>query len=175
MKTGRNLSELSLKMLKSLLKATAWTIEGFIETHKYDEFVYNRVYKQLYNLERAGYIKIGTDTKNISFFHLTPKGKFRILKYLHLEKLHPKKWDHQWRVIIFDIPETLKKWREYLRQDLKRLGFVALQESVYITPYPVTEELDEILKEWNLRKYFRYLTVGEIDGEKELKNQFNIK
>lgn len=165
MKTGRNLSELSLKILKGAFKATAWTIDGFIETHKYDEFVRKRAYKQLYNLKRAGYVKIQRNNKNVSFFHLTPKGKLKILKYLHLEKLRPKKWDGRWRVIIFDIPESLKKWREYLRGDLKQLGFVALQESVYITPYPVTGELDRILKEWNLRKYFRYFTVSEIDGE----------
>lgn len=174
MKKGRNLSELSLKVLSSLFKATAWTIQGFIEVHNYDEFVRKRVYKQLYNLRSAGYVKIRNEGRNISFFHLTPKGRLKILKYLHLEKLRPKKWDRQWRVIIFDIPERLKKWREYLRHDLKNLGFIALQESVYITPYPVTGELDRLLKEWNLRKYFRYLTVSEIDGEEELKKEFGL-
>ncbi|KKW28521.1 MAG: PaaX domain protein [Parcubacteria group bacterium GW2011_GWA2_52_8] len=86
-----------------------------------------------------------------------------------------KKWDHRWRVIVFDIPENLKKWREYLRKELKDLGFLPLQESVYITPFPVTGELDELLKARNLRKYFRYLTVTEIDGIDDLQRQFKIK
>ena len=46
--------------------------------------------------------------------------------------------------------------------------------SVYITPYPVLDELDRLLKERKLRDYFRYITVTEIDGEEELKEKFNL-
>jgi len=35
--------------------------------------------------------------------------------------------------------------------------------------------LDQYLKEWNLRKYFRYLTVSEIDNEDEFKEIFGLK
>lgn len=97
------------------------------------------------------------------------------MKYLHLEKIRKKKWDGHWRVIIFDIPETLKKWREYLRAELRNLGFKQLQYSVYITPYPVTGELHELLDEWNMKKHFRYMTVTEIDGENKLKKLFSLK
>ena len=173
--SGRKLSEISLKVLKTLLKGSVWTLTSLIETHKYDEFVIKRAYKQLYNLRRSGYVEIKKQSKNVSFFQLTSRGKLRILKYLHLETLRSQKWDKKWRVIIFDIPESLKKWRGYMRYDLKNLGFIRLQESVYITPYPVTGELDQMLKEWNLRKYFRYLTVSEIDGVEKLKKEFHIK
>lgn len=138
---------------------------------------YRPYYQQVHKLARSGYVKIKKDkgAKNQSFFHLTPKGRLSILKYLHLEKLKIRKWDKHWRVIIFDIPEKLKKWREYVRNEFKNLGFHPLQESVYITPYPVTGELDELLKEWGLRKYFRYLTVTEIDDARELKKEFDLK
>ncbi len=169
------MGELSIKILKKILRGGAAAIQDIIEAHNYDEFVWSKAYKQFYNLKRGGYVIIKKTGKNQSFFHLTPKGKLRILKYLHLEKLQIKKWDKQWRVIIFDIPERMKKWRGYLRKELKNLGFEPLQESVYITPYPVTGDLDEMLKEWNLRKYFRYLTVSEIDGAAELKNKFELK
>ena len=46
--------------------------------------------------------------------------------------------------------------------------------SVYITPYPVLDELDRLLKERNFGYYFRYITVTEIDGEEELKEKFNL-
>lgn len=169
------MSELSVKLLTAAFKAGIDAVQGFIEVGEYDEFVRLQIYKQLYNLKRSGYFEIRKDKKNQSFFHLTPKGKLSILKYLHLEKLRSFKWDGHWRVIIFDLPEKLKKWREYMRNELRVLGFEPLQKSVYITPYPVTGELDQILKEWGLRKYFRYLTVNEIDGENGLKKKFNIK
>lgn len=176
MKPGRKLGKDSLKIMNALLDVGAMAFSDFIEiAWKYKmPWNYRGFFLKLYNLQRRGYI-VKRKKNNNSFFHLTPKGKLRILKYLQLERLKIKKWDGRWRVIIFDLPESIKKWREYLRNELKGLGFYPLQESVYVTPYPVTGELDILLKEWNLRKYFRYLTVSEIDDEDELKEIFNLK
>lgn len=176
MKRGRKLTEESRRVLKMLLASGALSLSDFIAISLKQRMPWNHrsVFLKLYNLQRSGFVKKQAKN-NKSFFHLTPKGKLQILKYLHLERLKIKKWDGRWRVAIFDLPETIKKWREYLRGELKNLGFYALQESVYITPYPVTGELDELLKEWNLRKYFRYLTVSEIDNENELKIVFGLK
>jgi len=176
MKKGRKFSKISLRVLKAVGEFGVETI-NLMTTIPSDQFVAGgRVhYRRAYDLKRRGYLAVKKDKKNRSFFHLTPKGKLRLLKYLHLEKLRKGKWDGHWRVIIFDIPESLKKWREYLRKDLRNLGFQQLQRSVYITPYPVTGELHQILEEWNLRKYFRYLTVSEIDGADKLKKQFKLK
>lgn len=159
-----------------LLDSKALTSREFLEIAWKDQMPwdYRSVFLKLRDLARGGYV-IKRQKNNQSFFHLAPKGKLSILKYLQLERLKLKKWDKQWRVIIFDLPETLKKWREYLRRELKNLGFFPLQESVYITPYPVTGELDQLLKEWNLRKYFRYLTVSEIDEEDFLRKIFGLK
>lgn len=178
MKPGRKLSHASIVVLNTLFKTGEMVLDDFLTNmgRDYDKrFYYRAQYKRLHNLKRAGYIKVKKNKQNQSFFHLTPKGKLRILKYLHLEKLKKRMWDGNFRVIIFDIPESLDKWRRYLRNELKNLGFEHLQESVYITPYPVTGELDQLLEEWNLRKYFRYLTVSEIDGAETLKRRFNIK
>ena len=176
MRRGRKLSQKSLQILNSVLYAGLRTFSDIVEGgHEYDRRLYRATYKAIFGLRNNGYLQIRKDRNNKSFFHLTPKGKLSILKYLHLEKLMSKKWDHRWRVIVFDIPENLKKWREYLRKELKDLGFLPLQESVYITPFPVTGELDELLKARNLRKYFRYLTVTEIDGIDDLQRQFEIK
>ena len=177
MARGRRLTQKSLIILKAigLVGASFLDVVTTLGPDQYVSGAYRVRYRRSYDLKRSGYIHIKRDKNNRSFFHLTPKGKLQLLKYLHLEKLVKAKWDKQWRVIIFDIPESLKKWRGYLRVDLKNLGFHHLQESVYITPYPVTGELDQLLKECNLRKYFRYLTVSEVDGLEELKKQFNLK
>lgn len=175
MKAGRNLGKQSLNLLGKMLDTGSMVFSDFVDMgREYDKRIYGNIYKTLYNLDRGGYVTVKKNKRNQSFFHLTPKGRLKVLKYLHLEKLRLKKWDKHWRVIIFDIPESLKKWREYLRNELRNLGFHPLQESVYITPYPVTGELDEKLEEWGMRKYFRYLTASEIDGESELKKTFNL-
>jgi len=177
MKKGRKLNEESRRVLNFLLQKGAMSFQDFAEISFKDEMPwdYRSVFLKMHDLRRGGYVK-KLEKNNQSFFHLTPKGKLQILKYLHLERIRGKKWDGRWRVAIFDLPESLKKWREYLRGELKNnLGFWPLQESVYITPYPVTAELDQLLKEWNLRRYFRYLTVLEIDKEAELKEVFGLK
>lgn len=177
MKKGRKINEESRRVLNLLLEKGSMTIREFTEIHFKNEMPwdYRSVFLKMHDLRRGGYVK-KREEENQSCFHLTPKGKLHILKYLHLERLKVKKWDGNWRIVIFDVPESLKKWREYLRNELKsNLGFWPLQESVYITPYPVTGELDTLLKEWNLRKYFRYLTVSEIDRETELKQVFGLK
>ena len=177
MKKGRKLNEESNRVLRFLLDKGVMSIKDFTAIKFRGEMPWDHrsVFLRLYNLKRSGYVK-SREKNNESFFHLTPKGKMQILKYLHLEKLKLKKWDGHWRIVIFDLPESLKKWRNYLRAELKNnLGFWPLQESVYITPHPVTGELDELLREWNLRKYFRYLTVSEIDNEHDLQMIFRLK
>ena len=177
MRKGRKLNEESRRVLKFLLDNGAMSITDFTGAALSNsiDWDHRSVFLKLYNLKRSGYVQ-KREKKNQSFFHLTPKGKLQIMKYLHLERLKLDKWDGRWRIVIFDLPERLKKWRNYLRTELKNnFGFWPLQESVYITPHPVTGDLDMLLKEWNLRKYFRYLTVMEIDNEHELKQVFGIK
>src|SRR3989344_4682297 len=41
-----------------------------------------------------------------------------------MEIKKPAKWDGEWRIVIFDIPERFKKAREALRKKLKDLGFI---------------------------------------------------
>lgn len=175
MKRGRKINEASQRVLDLLYNRGALSPQDFIGITLKGELPWDHrsVFLKMYDLQRGGYIR-QKKRDNTSFFHLTPKGRLHILKYLHLERL-TKKWDGRWRIVIFDLPETLKKWREHVRGELKNLGFYPLQESVYITPYPVTGEVDEFLREWNLRKYFRYLTVSEIDNEGDLKAVFGLK
>ena len=176
MKKGRKIEKTSLAIMGQILEKGFMRLNDMVSIgYEYDKrFYYRSIYDRLYNLKRRGYVQV-RKKGNESFFHLTHKGKLSVMKYLHLEHIFRKKWDKHWRIAIFDIPEDLKKWRNYIRKELKRLGFIPLQESVYITPYAVTGELNETLEDWGLREYFRYVTVTEIDGVKELKKQFDIK
>jgi len=171
---ARSLGQNSIHILKTLFHAGGAGLDGLLaDARKYDR----RIYFAMANLEKGGYVKREKkkERTNESFFHLTPKGRLSFLKHLHLEKIHGKKWDGHWRIAIFDVPEDRKKLRENFRHYLKYLGFQALQESVYITPYPVMGDLDELLKKHGARKHFRYLTVTEIDDEDELKEKFDLK
>ena len=68
---------------------------------------------------------------------LTQKGE-QTLRMLSLkEQLHrkPRRWDGKWRVLIFDIPEYRANLRHKIRDTLRTIGFVRLQNSVWVYPY----------------------------------------
>lgn len=84
----------------------------------------------------------------------------------------PKKWDRLWRVVMFDIPEETRQFRDILRDHLKQIGFRELQHSVFIFPYPCEKEFATLVNLYSAEKYVRILTVKKIDNEQSLKNLF---
>jgi hypothetical protein len=49
-------------------------------------------------------------------------------------------WDGQWRLVLFDVPTGQNAQRERLRRYLRDKGFGYLQNSVWISPDPLTAE-----------------------------------
>ena len=86
-----------------------------------------------------------------------------------------KKWDKKWRMVIFDIPETQKKARYALRAKLKELGFYPLQKSVWVHPFECRDEIDFIIEFFNVSSYVRLAEVNHFDGEKFIKEEFDLK
>jgi len=106
---------------------------------------------------------------------LTEKGKLKSLTY-HFQqmKIDSSFWDKKWRVIIFDIPEKLRKGRDALREKLKKLGFYELQKSVFIFPYECEKEINFLIEFFHLKKYVRYAILEKIDNELHLRKIFNL-
>lgn len=107
---------------------------------------------------------------------LTDAGK-RQAKYLHMFGKRvtiqkPKKWDKFWRVVMFDIPEETRQFRDILRDHLKQIGFRELQHSVFIFPYPCEKELATLVDLYGAEKYVRILTVKAIDNEPLVRKLF---
>ncbi len=86
----------------------------------------------------------------------------------------PKTWDGKWRIIIFDIPESLKKARNALRFHLKKWGFYRLQKSVFVLPWPCEDEIEFIVELYNIRRYVRQISAEGIDNELHLKKIFSL-
>ncbi|MBI3631465.1 MAG: hypothetical protein HY219_01185 [Candidatus Staskawiczbacteria bacterium] len=106
---------------------------------------------------------------------LTEKGKIKTLKYKFSEmKIENKKWDGKWRIVVFDIPEKIRRGRDALRWKIKELGFYELQKSVFVFPYECKNEINFIIEFFNLRQYARYGVLESIDNDKHLKKLFDI-
>ena len=107
---------------------------------------------------------------------LSENGKQRVLR-LNIDKLvikKPAQWDGKWRIVMFDIPEKLKRLRESLRFHFKEIGLIELQKSVLVFPYPCSKEIEFVLELHNARKYVRFVLAEKIDNELHLKKKFNL-
>jgi len=117
-------------------------------------------------LKKKGYIQIAI-LKGRQGILLTTKGKRKVLKTkFNLEassSQFKKRDDGKWLMVIFDIPEKKKRLREDFRKFLYSLGFQKLQKSVWVSPYDVQKQLDEIIRIYNLDNFIRIFLIEEVE------------
>lgn len=106
---------------------------------------------------------------------LTKMGRRKALEYkLHEIKIvKPRHWDRKWRIVIFDIPESYRRGRDALRGKLKELGFLQLQKSVWIHPYPCEDEIDFIAQIFGVDQYL-FLAEAVIRPDQVIREWFRL-
>lgn len=107
---------------------------------------------------------------------ITEKGKRRILGYQFEDMRIPKPehWDGKWRVVAFDIPEKKKLARDLLREKLKQLGFLKIQKSIFVYPYPCREEINLIAKIYEIQPFILFIETSFIEREESLLKHFGL-
>ena len=120
-----------------------------------------KLYSTLYSLKRSEFIEEITGKKK-KRYRLTPKGILKILKIKI--KVAPKKKleNNQNLLVIFDIPETKRKDRDFFRRGLTFLGFERKQLSVWFSPYNSIKEVKEWVNICGIEDYVEYFFVKEI-------------
>lgn len=78
------------------------------------------------------------------YLRLTSAGQKRLYRDFPVLNL-TKKWDKRWLIVVFDISEKSKSVRNNFRGKLKSLGFGMLQESVWISPLAIGEDMREFV------------------------------
>ncbi|MDP3740930.1 MAG: CRISPR-associated endonuclease Cas2 [bacterium] len=106
-------------------------------------------------MEQAGVLKEISrrqDGKKIrKNFELTKKGMMRAVK-LCVEKGRLKKLINEKRLIIFDIPEKQRFYRDYFRQLMKDLGCQMIQLSVWQADFELPEDFLLLVGELGLSR-----------------------
>lgn len=145
----------------------------FDKNKKYKD---KQIQNAIANLHRYKLIEYVSEKNGITTVKITKKGEVKLKSFsIDLMKINkPKKWDGKWRVVMFDLPVRFSKARHSLRLKLKQLGFVQFQKSVWIYPYPCTDEILFIAEYYKVRKYIDMMTVLEISDEKNLKERFDL-
>ena len=148
-------------------------IRAFQRRKRYNK---KKVYDTFSRLRREGYVRVEKHNHQI-YISLTEEGRKKAGRFqidsLHIQK--PKRWDGKWRVIAFDVREERKKLRPVLRQMLRGAGFVLLQDSVWIHPYPCDEFV--LLLKSHLQgkpRELLHLTVEAFETDSFLRKHFNL-
>lgn len=134
-------------------RGTPRLLKGFVQ------YSAHRVKQALREQKLAGFIDYDEEDEN-SRIILTEKGFLRTTKW-SLRNILETKWDHFWRLIIFDIPEK-KKARQKFRRLLKAIGCYQLQKSVYVYPHDCKNEILQLASSCRTSKYIDVLTVPNL-------------
>lgn len=110
------------------------------------------------------------------YLRLTPAGHEELALEQAKMTLHsPKrKWDGRWRMVVFDIPERRKHVRGRLREIMRGVGFVRLQNSVWVYPYDC-EDLVVLLKaHLRVGKDILYVIADSLEYDRTLRTHFGL-
>lgn len=129
-----------------------------------------------YRLKKEECIVFEKRNKQI-YIRLTPKGKTKAgwMQIDDLKISKPRQWDKKWRLVMFDITQPKKIYREALRGKLKQLGFCQFQKSVWIHAFDCQDELALLKDFFGLQdSELRLVTAVDIGKEDDLKGEFGL-
>lgn len=135
--------------------------------------LYRRIAASRSRLKHEGLVAERED----GLLRLTKRGVSHIERILLYKYRVPEQalWDGRWRVIFFDIREKRRSVREQLRSLLRGAGFVRLQDSVWVYPYPCDEFV--ALVRAHLASgvgELRVVVAEAIESDRVLREHFNL-
>ncbi len=64
-------------------------------------------------------------------------------------------------IVMYDIPHTLKKERDWFRRQLVKFGYVMIQKSVWVGPSPLPKDFLIYLKKIKIENNFKTLKLAK--------------
>lgn len=126
-------SKISIYKVRQTIAKLLAIVEGvdFVLEELEHQFGYASTYKKFYRIMHQLVDQDELTRQSQGRYKLTGKG---VMKLLPLIQLHPTK-DGMVRVLVFDIPEDRKLFRDRFRRYIKMLGFQMHQKSVWVSRY----------------------------------------
>ncbi|MFC2005077.1 PaaX family transcriptional regulator C-terminal domain-containing protein [Chloroflexota bacterium] len=113
---------------------------------------------------RGGLLKVRQVGKK-SYYSLTQDGHSFLTKGAH--RIFQRKnthWDGTWNIVTYSIPERRRQTRHELRVELNWMGYGALSEATWISPYDLTKEVKTLLHRLNIEEYVRIFNASHQVG-----------
>lgn len=135
----------------------------------------NRIWKAIKYLEEKNRV-ILREEHGHTYVFLTKEGKVRLNEDSigELAIARPRRWDHKWRMVMFDLPARHNKVRDAFRLKLEDLGFRQYQRSVFIIPFECHEEVHTIAAWYGVDEYIRYIVATEVHDMRDFIKLFDL-
>lgn len=157
---------ISLTGLLSQGRTADKLLKGFVE---YSDW---RIKQALREQKLKGYIEYDENDENSPII-LTSKGFIRQTKQ-KLKEANFGKWDHLWRLVLFDIPEY-GRLRQRFRRFLQNAGCYRIQKSVYAYPYDCKKEILSIASNFQVASYVDIYTVPNLGRQEKSVRDFFLQ
>lgn len=138
--------------------------------------LYRRITQAVKRLEQDGLVTV-TGEYAKRRVKITEKGR-EVMGRIEFNEYvisEPAFWDGKWRVLIFDINERRRRVRDQLRRLLEGAGFVRIQDSVWVYPYPCDEFVS--LARAHLKSGIREMRIfvaEALESDKGLREHFRL-
>ena len=161
--------------LPILLRGYRFEKQEYPEEEEWEQFDQRRLRRRLLEMRKKKLIRIYRIGERYAV-QITEKGRKRLLQYKisDLTIPTPSSWDKKWRIVSYDVPKGKNRARDAMRDTLKRLGFLQLQKSVYLFPYPCNEAIDFIRELYGIGENVTLLTIGYLENEDAYKEYFHL-
>ncbi|MBI2025692.1 CRISPR-associated endonuclease Cas2 [Candidatus Kaiserbacteria bacterium] len=139
--------------------------------------LYRRISQGIRRLESDGLVTVSGEYAKRRV-KITEKGK-KVMEQIEFGECvipEPAFWDGKWRVLIFDVSERRRRTRNQLRRLLDGAGFVRIQDSVWVYPYPCDEFIS--LVRAHLKSgigEMRIFTAEALESDKALREHFRLQ
>ncbi len=127
-----------LEVLGDVAIHGAWT---FLYSRSYPD---RKAYRQAVGrLSSQGLIVKGQGL-DTPLLKISLEGAGSLEGYFHPEKWWKRKWNGIWYLLVYDVPEVDRSYRNALRQFLKKQRMGCFQKSVWITPYDIRPQYADL-------------------------------
>ncbi len=125
---------------------------GEVSAHGGWAFLHNRTDPDLRGYQRAivRLSKQGLIVKeqglNTPRLKISEEGTESLATYLRPDKWWTRKWNGIWYLLLYDVPEVDRSYRNVLRQFLQTQRMGCFQKSVWITPHDIRPQYSDLEK-----------------------------
>ena len=113
-------------------------------------------------MSRKGLIKMRRVGRR-SYYSLTNKGRTLLTEgATRIFKRKTNKWDGTWSIVTYSIPEKTRETRDIFRRELGWLGYGALSDATWISPYDMTREVSELAERLSIEDCVQIFSARQV-------------